>query len=358
MLSLVSHASFDLPISAAYTLIVGRGYLTHGSLEISDDGEVGSDKMVVEIKAMYDLPGLLDNFNICAIKRMRGGQGPGRDVQGVGIFTSEESGAPLVHPRTHFDVKVRLPKSSDGTIRSLNIFETDLPAFVHSVGDLQKSFTFDVVNLRAMNSPIHVESIYSGTIFADALNNPISGKFSVTRRIDLGTSNGAIDAEISIENSGDKPSSVSLSTRNAPVKSEISLFTYSKENIGGSFNVFVTSDHAPLQITFPTAPIKSSLRFTVRASNSSIQATLPPSYEGSLMLRSFELPESLKHTVEYQTEAEDPSGKGRVRKVEVEETATGYVDGKVSWVGIVDASGSHDGKVMLSTSNAPIAVNL
>jgi len=351
VLSVTSHTSFDLPISAANTLVAGRGYLTHGSLQISDDGEVGSDKMVVEIKAMYDQPGLLDDFTVCAIKRKG-------DTQGVGIFTWDESEAPPVLPRTHFDVKIRLPKSSDGTIRSLNSLETDLPTFVHQVGDLQQSFDFDMVTLSAPKSPIHVESIYGKYVFAHASNNPITGKFNATRQIRLANYNGAIDAEISMENSGYESSSVSLETFNDYVKSEISLFTYSKENIGGSFQVLVMSQNAPLQITFPTAPIKSSLYFNAQTSNSPIQATLPLSYEGSFTLRSNELPEPLKHNVEYQTEVEDPSGLGRVREVEVEEISKGRIDGKVSWVGIVDASGPHDGGVGLSTSNAPITVNL
>lgn len=75
-----AHTSFDLPRFSSLLYFVSRGVLSHGSIEIVNDG-TNPDQVTVEVDLLYNFDDVLDRVDVCTLQR-------DEDQNGVGIFVS------------------------------------------------------------------------------------------------------------------------------------------------------------------------------------------------------------------------------------------------------------------------------
>lgn len=72
--------SLSLPRSSSLLYFLSRGSLSHGRIEIDNDGEE-ADKVSVEVGIWYNADDVLDRVDVCTLQRAEG-------KNGVGIFVS------------------------------------------------------------------------------------------------------------------------------------------------------------------------------------------------------------------------------------------------------------------------------
>ena len=77
----VSETSLTLPVTSDVLYFLGSGSMTHGSFEVTADGDGAQDAAVVEVKFYYYHPQVLDHAKVCSLHRKEGDNG-------VGIFVS------------------------------------------------------------------------------------------------------------------------------------------------------------------------------------------------------------------------------------------------------------------------------
>lgn len=94
-----------------------------------------------------------------------------------------------------------------------------------------------------------------------------------------------------------------------------------------SYLITAANSHASINTTITHQPLNSHLKLTGTSAHAPVYAHLPPAYEGR-----FNVIASNAHgAVGVDEDAQDPSGDGRVRKVDVKEHF-GIINGEVSWV--------------------------
>jgi len=339
--------SFNLPLDSDLLYFLARGSLSHGSIEITDDGSSDDDKVVVDVSFLYVHDVALENVQVCHLQR-EGAK------NGVGIF-SPSNLPPRHHDeyRSHFAVVVHLPNGA-GDRHLYEALETDMPIFVHHIGDLDQSAIFRSMDLKTTNAPIHVQSLTVQEGSLKTSNSPIEGKIATSSHLELHTTNGPLKTDVTVYSKGGaEASKLILSTRNSPIRSSISLVSLTEDQTGGSFDVAATTSNGPIDIIYPSAPVNSTLTFSGHSSNSPVHATLHKAYEGS-----FDLATSFwaQPSVRYDDGAEDPSGAGRRRIVETSVVQKGHAAGRVYWEG--PGARKDAGSMKLSTSNAGISLVL
>ncbi|TCD64134.1 hypothetical protein EIP91_004516 [Steccherinum ochraceum] len=340
--------SFNLPLNSELLYFLAHGTLSHGAIEIIDDGENGDDKVVVDVSLLYIHDVALEKVEVCRLHR-------GSSGNGVGIF-SPHSLPPHHHHdeyRTHFSVTVHLPNGA-GNRHFYEAFETDMPIFVHHVGDLDESAAFGKINFKTSNSPIHVQSLTTEVGRVQTSNSPIDGKIAASKALDLHSSNGPLKVDITLSNKDGAASKLVLHTTNSPIRSGITLVSLKEDGNGGSFDINASSSNGPVDLIFPSAPTDSTLKLDTHTSNSPIRVTLHKSYEGSYDMQTSRWSQP---TLNYDEGVEDPAGRGRRRVVETHTYGKGRASGNVKWTG-GDANARETGSVKLSTSNAGLHLNL
>ena len=161
-----AHTTFDLPRDSSLLYFISRGVLSHGSIEILNDG-TDSDTVNVDVDLLYNLDDVLERVDVCTLHRER-------NQNGVGIFVSRLHKAysidleltmlrtgqspryqpPHHNERTQFVVKVHLPTEGQQVYEGL---ETDMPLFAHVVGDLASELFFNYISLKTSNTPITIK---------------------------------------------------------------------------------------------------------------------------------------------------------------------------------------------------------
>jgi len=346
-----SQTSFKFPVSLPLVSIVNRGTLAHGIFEITDDAPIGGDEMRVDVTVFHNTA-VKGIFDVCSIYR-------GADGMGVGIFTPYENRFELHRQKTHVQVKLRLPKSKDGQLRSFNGVETDLCKFTHRVPDLEHSFSFEKLRLGSKqgNSPVYVKSVYGKDISVRTTNSPIVGSFNATRRVSLSTTNAHIKADIALDNDGVEQSSIQLRAPDGPsINSSITLTSSTENKKGGSFRVGAETTKGDININFPSAPINHNLVLSAQTHFAPAHVTLHETFEGRFVLRSAY---GGKSFVDWDEQAEDPTGKGRVRNVTLD-MDKGWYRGHTEWVDDQDRPDEPHGQgnVLVTTKMADAALDI
>ncbi|KIP08916.1 hypothetical protein PHLGIDRAFT_103532, partial [Phlebiopsis gigantea 11061_1 CR5-6] len=275
--------------------------MSHGLINIADDGDVDAKSVKVDITFVYDHEDDLDLAKVCLLQ-------PEEGHNGVGIFTPPR--LPHRHHHSHgFIVDVHLPASSSGPLE-INDFKTDTPLFYHTVSDLSKSVYFKSLSIHTSNTGIKAKSIAAKTANLRTSNSAIFGNFSVHDSLELKSSNGPIVANVTLFSSDkNKATGLSLQTSNAHIQSNVSLIAETKDITGGKFDVVARSSNGPVDVKFVTAPVDSVLHADVHTSNSPARLTLDPTYEGSFSLHTGAwFPTTVQQLNE---DEEDPAGKDR-----------------------------------------------
>ncbi|OBZ77938.1 54S ribosomal protein L16, mitochondrial [Grifola frondosa] len=345
-----AQASFELPISSDSLYLIARGALSHGSIEISDSGEAGSDVVRVDISAFYYHEDALDRAEVCLLQ-------PEEGKNGVGIFTPPR--LPLLLPREDyqlsFKIHLRLPLATAESRLTINRLETDLPIFVHQIGDIGDSVLFKSLSLRTTNVPIVVGSLAAEYAELSTTNGNIQGSFNTSTTLELITSNGAIHASVGLFSRDDgMVTRLLMKTSNGKIDSSVNLVSSSENGTGGAFQVGAYTSNAPISITHPSAPVDSVLHLEARTSNSPAIITMHKTFEGSFSLTSSPF---IPPSVEAGDVVEDPAHRGRRRSVDVHTIRRGQVEGRVAWL-----PSENDPKAMgsakISTSNAGLRLIL
>ncbi|KAG6887437.1 hypothetical protein C0995_015310 [Termitomyces sp. Mi166 len=335
-------ATFKLPISSDTLLFLSRGAAA-GGINVEYGGDDSDVKVVV--KASYRLPEALDTLDVCMVTR-------GEGEHGLGIF-----GLPWSHPRHHrtvlkLSVIVTLPEVAKGSALNVNAFETDMPLFVHEIGDLNGSVHFDSISLKTANLPIHVKSLEAKKASVATENSSIEGEFHISSSLKLYASNAPVDVHITLFNAdGEDYTDLDISTSNSAIRGALAL--ESANESGGRFKVFARTSNAPLDLSFVEAPVDSVLSFDATTSLGPATVSLHPTYEGSYTATtSFRRPSIL---VNY--DAEDPAGKGRQRQVHSSINRGPIASGTIRWF---DGGDNKEllGNVEVRTSLAPLVLKI
>ncbi|KAK7690183.1 hypothetical protein QCA50_006834 [Cerrena zonata] len=356
-----AHTSFDLPRYSSSLYFIARGVLSHGSIEIVNDG-TDSQNVKVDVALLYNLEDVFDRVDVCTLQR-------GEDKNGVGIFSPRHQHPPHHQDRTQFIVTVHLP-AGEG-LQFYEELETDMPLFVHAVGDLGTDVFFETISLKTSNDPINIKSlsaehatlttsnsvirgaVNATVIKAHSSNGPIEGVFESVYDISLVTNNSPVKVKLTLSNDDvSNPSKLLLTSSNAPIESEITLVSKSEDHTGGAFDVKTSTSNSHVNVVFPSAPVDSKLDLIAHSSNGPVWAKLHPTFDGSFSAytSSFAQP-----TLQYDRNTEDPAGRDRQRDVTVHRQGRGVIEGEVHWSGgQVETSG----KVQLQTSNAGIRLNI
>lgn len=132
----------------------------------------------------------------------------------------------------------------------------------------------------------------------------------------------------------------------------VTLVSTAEGHTGGNFKVSTHTSNSPLNTTFLDAPVDSVLDFEGHASNSPAYARTHPTFEGEFHLRTSAW---FPVTVQADEGVEDPAGKDRKRIFELRKVNRGTAEGNVKWLPEEEKT---LGKVVLTTSNSPISLNL
>jgi len=185
----------------------------------------------------------------------------------------------------------------------------------------------------------------------------------VTRFLKLFTTNGPINVSLNAHsNLPRKPTVVSLKSTNGVLHSNISLSTNSSSGTGGHFRVYAHTSNAALNVSFGASPPDSRLVVHGSTRNAPARVALdPPSFEGGFLLQTTQFLPTLHVT----PGVEDPTGRGRRRKVDGRAVVVGgraAVIGNVSWVTVPPSPPPHGteraGWASVSSRNAPVTLVL
>ncbi len=137
------------------------------------------------------------------------------------------------------------------------------------------------------------------------------------------------------------------------IKADVFLATAPNAENRGFFNVDTQTSNGRLDINFKDAPVLSQLIFKGRTNNAYASAELHETYEGSYSLSTSR---SEKIALVVDDRKNDPTGKGRKRRVTRRVSKRGHVDGNVVWD---EVGGKRSlGFVELTTTNGPVQLIL
>ncbi|KAG6906538.1 hypothetical protein DXG01_013416 [Tephrocybe rancida] len=345
-----SVTSFEIPISSEALFFLARGRVA-GGVKVLYGGD--SSDVFVGVKAFYKLEEALDGIQVCAISRGEGENGLGIFVRA--LFFSESfrlkafqapnwSSGPKRGVR--FEVTIVLPQAAAGSVLNLKSLKTDMPLFAQHVGDLDGSVHFESVDLRTANMPIYVESLEAEKSSVITANGPIEGHFHVSSSLALLTSNAPVKVQVSMFNNDDDFTTLDIGTVNGAVEADLSL--ESANETGGKYKLTAKTANAPLDLHFSDAPVDSVLNVNAHTAVAPATITLHKTYEGTYTAST-----SLSRPrVIYEHEEEDPAGKGRQRKINWQIRGS-TVSGSARW-------GDDDkellGSVGVHTSLAPVTL--
>ncbi|KAJ3508822.1 hypothetical protein NLJ89_g5547 [Agrocybe chaxingu] len=347
-----AETSFDLPVDATTLSLFAHGPWPAGKVTIVTSPDQQEDVVTYRIIVHYHREFVRDKAEVCSFTR----EG---DENGVAIFMPQ-----WPYPRRKredflfFETFVILPESRDDGRLSISNFVTTVPYFSHTIGDLFSKVLFDKISLHGSNMPIEVASLAATVGAFQTSNGPIKGIFNTTRSLKLITSNSPIDAHVGLidDKDGSSPELVA-DTSNARLDLAISLLTESESGTGGEYTVDGHTNNSPVRISFPTAPVNSTLVLTGTTSNSPATVELHPTYEGTVSLSTSSW---FAAELRWDGDVEDPSGDGRRRLVDESNRRRGVFEGAIHWV---DGSGrkrdpATDGKVTVHSSNSPVRVHV
>ncbi|KAI0316368.1 hypothetical protein OF83DRAFT_1060481 [Amylostereum chailletii] len=326
----------EVPVDNNRLFLFSHGNLAQGDVRILP-ADQESDKVSVDVEAYYHTREALDRVNVCGLQSADKGNG-------FGVYTPH-SHHHNRHDIVHFRLTVYLPLSS-GT-RFIPNFFTTLPQFVQTLDGISPAFEFGNLTLVSANAPIHaLGDVVADQIILHTSNSPISGSFNTTSQLSLTSSNGPIDVTAASFN--DDPSqahTMILHTSNARIAATV--FLLNTVGATSAFNASTTTSNSPLIVEYASLPSEGAVLSAVaHTSNSPARLTLPPAFEGTFFVRT-----SLLGAAVDRRDVEDPTGRGRQRKVEMNVMRRGVAYGKTSWEPSEDESKA--GFASVTTSNGP-----
>lgn len=335
-----SRKSFLLPVDADHLYFLSRGSLASGSVRFELSSDQSSDSVKVDVTASYWSTGALDRASVCSLQRHGSS-----NYYGVGIFTPRRWRGGSMRDRLQFDVVVHLPP------RVYADLQTSYENFSLYVGDLQGMVQFENAHLTTSNSHITATTFEAHKGVLKSSNGAITGKYNVTKSLELITSNARITADVDMHSIDDShATSLLLRTSNGHIDSILNL---NGQPYLSSFAVQSITSNALSQTHVNSHPHSTALTLDMKTSNNRARAAVQPSFEGPFFMRTSNASPML--TAGRDEEVEDPSGEGRARNIQVNRKVGGLMEGKVWWG---DWRSRGKGWVHLTSSNGQVELDL
>ena len=115
--------------------------------------------------------------------------------------------------------------------------------------------------------------------------------------------------------------------RHRIIKSPVTLLMESQDGSGGTFRVSAESSNEDVAVSFPSAPLHSTLHVDASTSNAPVNVSLHKTFEGEFSLYA----PGGRPMVRYGQGIPDPAGAKRRRDVYFDRDRMGVVFGKVLW---------------------------
>ncbi|KAF5341679.1 hypothetical protein D9611_001192 [Ephemerocybe angulata] len=297
---------------------------------------------------------LLDLVRVCRISKE-----DEEDVTGVGIFTpnyDNRGGHPWWPLR--FAVAVELPRALSSNLSTaplaISSFTTHLPLFAHDVLLTSASVVFTDVFLLTEDTHVtaNITAEHLGVI---STNGPIKGEFSASGSMMLVASNAEIDVTVSGSHDASQENGtfLQITANDGRINARMSLLsTGYEEGKGGKFNLIVSTTNAGVNLTFPQAPVESTMELWAVSSNGGVDVAMHPTYEGSFRLESYE---GHQPEIRIGEGDQDPEEKGRTRTVRTTVWAKDRVLGETFWGEGGEKKDSRS-LALLSTSTGPVVL--
>jgi len=352
-----AHTSFTLAPEAVKHLIVGNR--AYGSIDFTTSTSTEQKNIRIDITAYYYLQSTLDQARVCKLNGKGGGEG-------VGLYMPNHLGRWHTEDQINFKVTVTFPlaasHSSSGSVPLvINEFETYLSIFKHNLHDLRDKVFFRSLILRSSNSRINADVVSSARADIRTSNGGISGRYQVNDTLRLETSNGKVDVDLEVEDSGRRANGVDvvLKTSNAVLMTTANLYASQtaqsafKSAKGGRFSIDARTSNGHLSLNIPTIPFDSALKLVGRTSNSPADVSLDKrgSFEGTYKLDT----SSYMGIPTVQRADRDDQKDGQRRILERSFGGKGSSQGRVYW-GRWDQG--RDGTLELKTSNAKVSASI
>ncbi|KAF7798870.1 hypothetical protein EIP86_010098 [Pleurotus ostreatoroseus] len=331
--------SFDLPLDSDALYVFARGSQVAGTIVVTqDEREHDPHKVHFDVAAVHSTPAFLEHISVCAMERRRG-------ERGIGIFTPYNAPNNRHMPTLDFEITVRLPKLGDRDRLELNKFETRLPMFTHQLAELGERVHFQTLDLQSQYSSISSLSVNATKLAIRTSNAPIRGVYQASQSLLLSTTNGVIDAHVTLQAEDDiAPAEASLETSNAPILSHFTLASAGAEGEGGMFKIRTITTNERLSVDVDRAPLSSKLDLVAQTSNSPARVRLDTTFEGTFVAS------TSNAAAKVDWSRADPAGLNRDRRV-TSYAYPGHVQGTVAW------DYEHMGRVEVRTTNAPVVLN-
>ncbi|KAM5544943.1 hypothetical protein V8D89_001054 [Ganoderma adspersum] len=309
--------SVTFPVPENILSVIAEGARAHGTLEVSQTADAGSDA-VVEVDVFYRIQEDFDQATVCRLH-------PANNEWGLGIFTPTSTWPPWHSDQLRFDVRLRLPAATSTSPLTVVELKTDLHNFSQQLRGLTDSVHIDKLLLKSTNGGIVAESVAGDDLELHTTNGAITGQFNTTSDLGLHATNGHIDARVS-------------------------LLPSSHGGLVGPYFIKTETSNAAIDLAFVDAPLNHVLRASARSSNGRVAVTTHETFEGEFELRTSNA--SPPHVS--ARNVSDPAGLGRTRSWGAWGIGrTGY-HGTVTWANET----SHRGSVEAVTTNARVQLTL
>ncbi|EGO21342.1 hypothetical protein SERLADRAFT_476390 [Serpula lacrymans var. lacrymans S7.9] len=312
-----AETSFEFPVDYEILYLLARGGANIGTITIVNSNVVKNTADVL-VHVGYHTQQALDHANVCLLNK-----GPGyHNTQGVGIYTpigwfpSEQEG------RMHFDVTVTLPATPGGKPLQIKRFDITTSHYSVQIQDIQNSVYFDDITVRADAAGIMSKSISarSGTFMSTKAY--VRGAFNVTD-VWFSTTSGPIDVQVGHRDVGSYLTRVPLGTNENSMQSTFSEYATS----GGSFSVDAKTINGPITVSYTNAPVDSVQTFNAATEGAPVAITMSSTYEGNFRLET----SGDNPIVVRESDAKDPSGRGRERVLVKNPQDASLMYGTVYW---------------------------
>ncbi|KAM5531474.1 hypothetical protein V8D89_014864 [Ganoderma adspersum] len=309
--------SVTFPVLENILSVITEGARAHGTLEVSQTADAGSDA-VVEVDVFYRIQEDFEEATVCRLH-------PANNEWGLGIFTPGMWTWPPHRDQLRFDVRLRLPAATSTSPLTVVELKTDLHNFNQQLRGLADSVHIDKLSLKSTNGGIAAESVAGDHLELHTTNGAITGQFNTTTNLDLHTTNGHIDASVS-------------------------LLPSSNSGVVGPYFVTMETSNAAIDLAFVDAPLDHVLTASARSSNGRVAVTMHETFEGEFELRTSNAraPDVSARNVS------DPAGLGRKRGWGAYGIGRAGYRGTVAW----SDENSHRGSVEATTTNARVQLTL
>ncbi|OAX40225.1 hypothetical protein K503DRAFT_687958 [Rhizopogon vinicolor AM-OR11-026] len=291
----------ELPVDSDAIYLFTRGSQQSGHVDIVQSS-TPTDKVGVRVRVDYFAPEALDHINVCHFERRA-------DEHGIGILTPPFLHFPGIGQQLRFEVNIVLPAGKHGDALHIKSFETEVSNYSQDVADIWNTVSFDRISLKTSNGRVTAKSITAEDALIHSSNGAIKGHVNSGSSVRFTTSNGGIQASVSLLNQEHgNPSKLKMITSNGKIDAKVDLITHSGQ--GGTFEVEAHTSNGAVSLEYTDMPVNAVLKSETKSSNAGASVKLHSAFEGS-----FEVATSNAAAILKELPAEDPSGQGRRRAV-------------------------------------------